>query len=170
MRLFRAGIAALFLAAAAAACSGSGETGSSGGWRVSGAHIRLAGEAKTCPTPAPVLDTFMATPSPQPGCTPAANADAQASAAPDTTASPRAWQKVHTEDYRSATAQAWHPIYTTYTAPPGTGIYQPMVNATGQPMPTPLDTPTPTPLQTPTPLPAEPPVPTQPPASPSATP
>lgn len=172
MRFLRVGIAALLLAAATAACSGSGDTGSSGGWRVSGAHIRTGGDSQPCRTPSPVLDTFSATPSPQPDCTPAAAGGMGASANPSPSApASAAWQKPHTEDYRSATSQAWHPIYTTYTAPPGTGVYQPMVHATEQPMPTPFTTPTPN-LPTATPLPTTPPMPTQPPSivQPSATP
>lgn len=171
MRFSRVGIAALLLAAATAACSGSGDTGSGGGWRVSGAHIRPAGDSQPCRTPSPVLDTFSATPSPQPDCTPAA-AGMGASANPSPSApAAAAWQKPHTEDYRGATSQAWHPIYTTYTAPPGTGVYQPMVHATEQPMPTPFTTPTPN-LPTATPMPTAPPMPTQPPSivQPSATP
>lgn len=143
------GIAALFLAAATAACSSSGDTGSSGGWRVTGGNIRIAGAAHDCPTPAPVLDTFTGTPSPNPDCSPAPKSGA--SPAPDSqaTAAPQTWQRVHTEDYHAASS-GWHTIYTTYTAPPGTGVYQPLVNATEQPMPTPFDTPAPTP--TPAPL------------------
>lgn len=153
MRLLRVGIAALVTAAITAACSGSGDTGSSGGWRVSGEHTRLIGVAPPCRTPSPVLDTFESTPSPQPGCTSTPGPyGGQPSANPSS--APVTWQRPHTEDYRSATTQAWHPIYTTYTAPPGTGIYQPMVNATEQPMPTPFTTPTPPPAPTATPLPA----------------
>lgn len=164
MRLLGVGIAALALCAATAACSGSGDTGSSGGWRVSGEHIRLIGASTPCKTPSPVLDTFESTPSPQPDCSASPGADyAQATANPSPSA-PAKWQKPHTEDYGSATTQAWKPIYTTYTAPPGTGIYQPMVNATNQPMPTPFTTPTPPPPPTPSPLPTITPGPTQPPS------
>lgn len=172
MRFFRAALGALLVAGATAACSGSGDTGSSGGWHVSGAHIRIAGESKPCRTPSPVLDTFSSTPSPQPGCSPAVTSGIETSAGPSPQAHATAWQKPHTEDYRSATTQAWHPIYTTYTAPPGTGIYQPMVHATQQPMPTPFTTASPAPLRTSTPLPTVPPMPTQPPplVQPSATP
>jgi hypothetical protein len=152
MRCIGAVLISLAAAFALNACSGSGETGSNGGWRVSGAHIRIVGAQTTCPTPAPVLDTFSSTPSPNPDCTPGPNA-ANASAAPTGTPAP-VWRPVHTEDYRSATQQNWRPIYTTYTAPPGTGIYQPMVHATEQPMPTPFNTPTPTPPPTPAPLPS----------------
>lgn len=170
----RTGVAALLLGAATAACSGgSGDTGSAGGWRVSGAHIRAAQASQPCRTPSPVLDTFSATPSPQPGCSPSAATDAGTTPEPSPSApGDGAWQKPHTEDYGSATSQAWHPIYTTYTAPPAVGIYQPMVQATDQPMPTPLTTPSPAPLPTATPLPTEPPMPTQPPSfvQPSATP
>jgi len=144
MRLLRAGAAVLALATATAACS-SGDTGSQGGWRVSRRRISIEGAAPPCPTPAPVLDTFSSTPTPQPGCSapPAKNAGGDSS--PEPSAAPAGWQPVHTEaQYHSSTSQ-WHPIYTTYTAPPGTGIYQPMVSATNQPMPTPFSTPTPQP-------------------------
>lgn len=168
----RLGIAALLLAGATAACSGSGDTGSSGGWRVSGAHTRIIGASQACRTPSPAVDTFSSTPSPQPGCTPAVTGGMGASANPSPSAPvTAAWQKPHTEDYRSATSQAWHPIYTTYTAPPA------MVRATPQPMPTPYTTPTPvmptsTPMPTLTPMPTVAPLATQPPsfAQPSATP
>lgn len=172
MRFLRAGTAALLLAAGTAACSGSGDTGSSGGWHVSGAHIRIIGAATNCRTPSPALDTFSSTPSPQPGCSPLPGSGAEPSPSPSAPSTVAKWQKPHTEDYRSATSQAWHPIYTTYTAPPGTGVYQPMVHATEQPMPTPFTTPSPAPLATATPLPTMAPVPTQAPAlvQPSATP
>jgi hypothetical protein len=148
MRLFRTGAAVLCLAAATAACS-SGDTGSQGGWRVSGRHISIDSVAPPCPTPAPVLDTFSSTPTPQPGCSPPAQKMASDDSSPQASAAPASWQPVHTErEYHSGVTQ-WHPIYTTYTAPPGTGIYQPMVNATNQPMPTPFTTPTPQPLRTP---------------------
>lgn len=177
MRLLRAGVAALCLAAATAACSGSGnDTGSEGGWRVSGAHIRIVGEASRCSTPAPALDTFSATPTPQPGCSPPAQSAAQASAEPESSAAPHRWQSVHVENYHTGSSQ-WHPIYTTYTAPPGSGISAPLVHATNQPMPTPYVTPTPfaaapSPMASPTLLPTAPPEPTTPPAAvtPSATP
>lgn len=151
MRLVRLGIAALFLAAATAACSGSGDTGSSGGWRVSGAHIRLPGTEHRCPTPAPVVDTFMGTPSPDPNCTPAPKSYLQTADDTQAAAAPQIWQKVHTEDGRT-TSSGWRTIYTTYTAPPQGAIYQPLVHATEQPMPTPFSTPTPTPTPTPVPL------------------
>src|SRR5579884_2044955 len=169
MRFIGAAILALLVVSVTAACSGSGDTGSTGGWRVSGAHIRIVGAQQPCRTPAPVLDTFSSTPSPEPNCTPNP-ALANASAAPTPTP-PIVWHPVHTEDYRSAT-QAWHPIYTTYTAPPGTGIYQSMVHATQQPMPTPFTTPTPTPPPTPSPLPTLAPAATHPPnfVAPSAPP
>lgn len=171
MRFLHAGTAALVLAAATAACSGSGDTGSSGGWRVSGAHIRVMSASTDCRTPSPALDTFSSTPSPQPGCSPAAGGGGT-TANPSPSAPAATWRKPHTEDYRSATTQAWHPIYTTYTAPPGTGIYQPMIHATEQPMPTPFTTATPMPPPTTSPLPTMAPVPTQAPAivQPSATP
>lgn len=168
----RVGFAALLLGAATAACSNSGETGSSGGWHVSGAHIRIVGQAQQCQTPSPVLDTFSSTPSPGPQCSPAAGIGGKPSDAPSPSAAPAKWQQPHTEDYSSATTQGWHPIYTTYTAPPGSGIYQPMVHATEQPMPTPFTTPSPTPLATPTALASPTLAPTQPPsfAQPSSTP
>ena len=156
MAVVRAGAAVLCAVSVLAACSGSGnDTGSGGGWRVSGAHIRVVSAASDCRTPAPVLDTFSSTPSPQPGCSPSVAADdGQPSASASPSAAPQQWDRVHVEDYRNATAsQQWKPIYTTYTAPPGTGVYQPMVHATNQPMPTPYATATPTPLPTPTLLP-----------------
>jgi hypothetical protein len=163
----------LCAAAALAACSGSGnDSGSAGGWRVSGAHIRIASKAQDCRTPAPVLDTFSSTPTPQPGCAPSPGvAYAQASASASPSAAPQQWDRVHVENYRNATT-GWRPIYTTYTAPPGTGVYQPMVHATNQPMPTPYATATPTPIPTPTALPTAQPVITTAPAfvQPSATP
>lgn len=171
MRGLHAGAAALCLMAALTACSGSGnDTGSAGGWRVSGARIRTA-HAQDCRTPAPVVDTFSSTPSPQPGCSPKPSNGGDAGASPDASAAPAAWDRVHTEDYHSATS-GWHPIYTTYTAPPASGVYQPLVHATNQPMPTPFNTPTPAPAVTHTPLPTPPPMATQPPSfvQPSATP
>lgn len=168
MRILRAGAAALCLTAATAACSGSGsDTGSSGGWRVSGAHIKAERAAQPCRTPAPVLDTFSATPTPQPGCSPPAHAAGDASASPNASASPAKWQAVQVEQQYHSGSTQWKPIYTTYTAPPGTGVYQPMVHATNQPMPTPpAQTPTPTPLATLSPLPSNTPVATTPPAPP----
>ena len=147
MRLLRAGAVVLCLATATAACS-SGDTGSQGGWRVSGRHISVDSVALPCPTPAPVLDTFSATPTPRPGCSapPAKNGS---DASPEASAAPAGWQPVHTEQQYHAGVTQWHPIYTTYTAPPGTGVYQPMVNATNQPMPTPFSTPTPQQSQSP---------------------
>jgi hypothetical protein len=163
MRFVGAGLVTLLLASPIAACSGSNDTGSNGGWRVSGSRIRIIGAQHPCRTPSPVLDTFSATPTPDPNCTPAPGV-ARASAAPTSTPSQH-WYGVHTEDYRSATRPAWHPIYTKYTAPPGTGIYQPMVHATQQPMPTPFTTPTPSPLPTLTPIPTWRPAPTNPPTN-----
>lgn len=148
MRLLRTGAAVLALATATAACS-SGDTGSQGGWRVSGRHISVDSVAPPCPTPAPVLDTFSATPTPAPGCSAPPAKIAGDASSPEASARPEAWQPVHTEQQYHSGATQWHPIYTTYTAPPGTGIYQPMVNATNQPMPTPFSTPTPQPTHSP---------------------
>lgn len=170
MRTLGFAAAALCLAAATAACSGSGDTGSAGGWRVSGTHIRIVDAASVCRTPAPALDTFSSTPTPQPGCSPPAKASDTASAAPDAGTASAKWQPVHVEQQYHPGSTQWHPIYTTYTAPPGTGVYQPMVHATNQPMPTPLYTPTPTPLSTPSPLPTQRPFATTPPSQTSATP
>jgi hypothetical protein len=159
------------------ACTSSGDTGSAGGWRVSGGHIRISGDATACRTPAPAVDTFSATPTPQAGCSPQPALANGASPTPSSSASPQTWgavHTVHTEDYSSATAQTqWKPIYTTYTAPPGTGIYQPMVHATNQPMPTPYASASPTPTVTSTPIPTARPVETPTPGlvvQPSATP
>jgi hypothetical protein len=147
MRLLGLG-AALCLAAATAACS-SGDTGSGGGWRVSGRHISIASAPTACRTPSPVLDTFSAKPTPEPGCSPPAKTTADSQATPQASSAPADWHAVHVEQqYHAGTAQ-WHPIYTTYTAPPGVGVYQPMVHATNQPMPTPFTTPTPQPLPSP---------------------
>lgn len=146
MRLLGLG-AVLCVTAATVACS-SGDTGSSGGWRVSGRHISVTGAASTCRTPAPVLDSFSATPTPQPGCSPPAQT-ADAAASPQASAAAAQWNPVHVEQQYHAGATQWHPIYTTYTAPPGVGIYQPMVHATNQPMPTPFTTPTPQPSHSP---------------------
>lgn len=152
MQSLRTGMAMLCIAAAATACSGSGNTGSAGGWRVSGAHIRIVGVKTTCRTPAPRVDTFFATPSPQPGCTPAAGSLAAATAAPDVTPTP-VWQPVHTDQTTTSGAgTGWRTVYTTYTPLPATGVYQPVVQASQQPMPTPFSTPTPTPVPTMTPL------------------
>jgi hypothetical protein len=166
MRIVRAGAAALCLAAATAACSGSGDTGSAGGWRVSGTHVRSVLTQATCTTPAPVLDTFSKPPTPQPGCSPAAKSAGDADATPASSPAAAGWQSAHVEQqYHGDSADSgdtatapqaqsqWHPIYSTYTAPPGTGIYQPMVHATNQPMPTPpFATPTPAAPQSQAPL------------------
>lgn len=186
MRMVRAGAAALCLAAATAACSGSGsDTGSAGGWRVSGTHIRTVLTQPACTTPAPVVDTFSKPPTPQPGCSSAPKNIGDADATPASSPAAAQWQSVHVErQYHgdsgdtAAAQQAqsqWHPIYTTYTAPPGTGIYQPMVHATNQPMPTPpFATPTPAAMQTQAPLRTPAPAPTTSsapmPAAPAATP
>jgi hypothetical protein len=136
MRLFRLWAVVLCLAAAMAACSGSGDTGSAGGWRVSAAHIRAVDPPVACPTSAPVLDTFMSTPTPNPNCSPTPAAVA-ATPTPQPSVGEARWQDVKVQEYRSTATQDWKPIYTTYTAPPGTGVYVPLVHATSQPMPTP---------------------------------
>jgi|GEM_PF-5857800 len=171
MRFLHAAVAALIVLGAATACSSSGG-GSSGGWRVSGARIRVPGNAPQCRTPAPALDSFSATPSPQPDCTSAPNLAQTQSPTPSPQASTSGqWQNFHAQAYgetstgaNAATAppsgQGWHTIYTTYTAPPDNGVYAPMVQATQQPMPTPFTTPTPAPLPTPTALPVIAPTPT----------
>lgn len=132
----------LCLAATMAACSNH-DTGSAGGWRVSGVHIRLSGTTQTCATAAPDVDTFSPTPTPQPGCTPAGTSRIADGATPAPSPSARTWENVHVEQQYHPDTTQWHPIYSTYTAPPGTGIYQPVVQATNQPMPTPFTTPTP---------------------------
>jgi len=153
MRIVRPVAAALCLAAATAACSGSADTGSAGGWRVTGVGLRSA--VQECTTPAPALDTFSATPTPNPACSPAAKNAFAATAEPSPSDAPANWKAVHVQaQYHNAAGEPqWHTIYSTYTSPPGAGVYQPMVSATNQPMPTPpFSTPTPK-VQTPPPLP-----------------
>lgn len=150
MRIVRTGAAALCLAAVTAACS-NGDTGSAGGWRVTGTHISLSGAATACRTSSPVVDTFSATPTPQPGCSPSASlrvGAVEASPSPGAM-QPQRWQAVRpVQQYRADNVQ-WKPIYSTYTAPPGTGIYQPMVQVTNQPMPTPFTSTAPLPTTAP---------------------
>lgn len=149
MRVFRVGAAALFLAAATAACN-SGDTGAAGGWRVSGSHTAISGLAENCPTPDPVLDSFEHTPTPNPSCSPPAtttNHDESATGVePSPSPSAPSWKNPRVESFHHSSG--WTTIYTTYTAPPATDIYVPAVHATTQPMPTPFTTPTPQPTRT----------------------
>jgi hypothetical protein len=140
MRVFRSAVVALCLAAATAACSSSGDTGSSGGWRVSAAHIRTISPALSCPTTAPVLDTFMSTPTPNPNCSTPPQHLAETPTPQPSAAVVSQWHTINTQQYHRTSAQQWRPIYTTYTAPPGAGIDVQMVHATNQPMPTPYGT------------------------------